>query len=581
MGKSNIVRHRSRDRPIVLKIFTNLKLSYKLATPIALLVITIGAIVWVAQDSIIQLRSETATIVDRYAPRRANLLSAVAAVNEASLLQKNVLLADNPGDIDGYQKRHDSSIAAALAAADRLIAIAETPEWKARSEKLKAEILAFQVVSDRSIALVMNGDQSAAKTLSATEMRDLRKRLVDSARVSIELASDQLAESKTYSEQLGASTLTRVWLVAGGGLALALAAAVAIIHLLIVRPVARVTRSVQAVAQGDLTAAIRFTDQTDEVGVLARSLLTLRDNAAEAKGLAEQQVRMKADMAQAQKHAMNQQADRFESEIGGLAAIVAASATEMEAAARSMAKTAAHTETQAGTVTEAAHQAGGGVAAVAAAAEQLSASIHEISRRVEQSAAISKSAVVNAQRTDAIVQTLAEGADRIGRVVGLITTIAGQTNLLALNATIEAARAGEAGKGFAVVASEVKSLANQTARATEEISGQIGQIQSATKEVVDAIRNITGTIDGISTISIQIAAAVEQQGAATAEIARSAQNTSRATLAVTETIGNVGDGATETGAAASQVVRAAAELSGHAERLSSEVSLFVRKVRAA
>jgi methyl-accepting chemotaxis protein len=218
---------------------------------------------------------------------------------------------------------------------------------------------------------------------------------------------------------------------------------------------------------------------------------------------------------------------------------------------------------------------------VAAAAEELAASIGEIGRQVTQSSKITGQAVVDAQRTDAIVRALAEGAEKIGHVVGLISTIAGQTNLLALNATIEAARAGDAGKGFAVVASEVKSLANQTAKATEEIGAQIAQIQAATKEAVAAIRNITGTIEQVSAISVSIAAAIEQQDAATAEIARNVQQTAQSAQSVTATISGVSQAANDTGAAAEQVLGAASGLSTQAEQLNDEVHRFVADVRAA
>jgi methyl-accepting chemotaxis protein len=190
-------------------------------------------------------------------------------------------------------------------------------------------------------------------------------------------------------------------------------------------------------------------------------------------------------------------------------------------------------------------------------------------------------AVSDAQRTDLIVRALADGAQKIGDVVGLITNIAAQTNLLALNATIEAARAGDAGKGFAVVASEVKSLARQTGKATEEIGAQIAHMQAATKEAVDAIRGITGTIEEVSAISTSIASAVEEQGAATSEIARNVAQTAEAAQQVTLNISGVNRAAGETGAAATQVLSAAGELSQQSERLAVEVRNFVAGVRAA
>jgi methyl-accepting chemotaxis protein len=218
---------------------------------------------------------------------------------------------------------------------------------------------------------------------------------------------------------------------------------------------------------------------------------------------------------------------------------------------------------------------------VAASAEQLTSSIGEISRQVTQSAQITGKAVQEARRTDSIVRALSEGADKIGQVVDLITNIAGQTNLLALNATIEAARAGEAGRGFAVVASEVKSLAQQTARATEEIGAQIAQVQSATNDAVEAIRGITGTIEEVSSIAATIAAAVEEQGAATAEIARNVQQVSASTQDVTSNITGVSHAAQEAGVAVSQVLANANDVSKQTTRLTSEVDNFVASLKNA
>jgi methyl-accepting chemotaxis protein len=218
---------------------------------------------------------------------------------------------------------------------------------------------------------------------------------------------------------------------------------------------------------------------------------------------------------------------------------------------------------------------------VASAAEELTASIGEISRQVTQSSKITGKAVDDARRTDAIVRVLAEGPQKIGQVVDLIASIAGQTNLLALNATIEAARAGDAGKGFAVVATEVKSLATQTAKATQDIGSQIGQIQAATAEAVQAIKGITTTIEEVNAIATAIAAAVEEQGSATAEIARNVQQTAASTHDVTTNIAGVSQAADETGIAAGHVLEAASGLSQQAEQLTAKVNSFVAGVRAA
>ena len=253
----------------------------------------------------------------------------------------------------------------------------------------------------------------------------------------------------------------------------------------------------------------------------------------------------------------------------------------MEATAGGMAGMAEQTNKQAGAASTAAMTAGTGVDSVAAAAQELSASINEISQQVARSAEITAKAVADTQRTDTIVRALAEGADKIGHVVGLISSIAGQTNLLALNATIEAARAGDAGKGFAVVASEVKSLANQTRvpprrSATRSIKSRLRR-----DEAVEAIRSISGTMEGVSNIATSIASAVEEQGSATAEIARNVQHAAQATGEVTGFIGGVSAAADETGAAAGRVLHEAAALSGQAGLLTTKVERFLASVRTA
>jgi methyl-accepting chemotaxis protein len=271
----------------------------------------------------------------------------------------------------------------------------------------------------------------------------------------------------------------------------------------------------------------------------------------------------------------------FQAKVGQLLAVLADSSKALEGTAQSMASTADITTSQASTVAAAAEEASVSVQTVAASAEELTSSIGEISRQVTQSAQITGQAVAEARRTDSIVRALSEGADKIGQVVDLITNIAGQTNLLALNATIEAARAGEAGRGFAVVASEVKSLAQQTARATEEIGAQIAQVQSATNDAVEAIRGITGTIEEVSGIAATIAAAVEQQGAATAEIARNVHQVSQSTQEVTSNITGVSRAAQDASVAVSHVLGNANDVSNQATRLSTEVESFVASIRSA
>ncbi len=349
----------------------------------------------------------------------------------------------------------------------------------------------------------------------------------------------------------------------------------------VARPIRRMTAVMDRLANRDLDVVIEGAARGDEIGAMARSVEIFRDKLRDGHGLEAAAADARAAAKEQRAAMLNNRMKAFEDNASALVAQVAAASSEMQASARSMSATAARTDTDASTVASAAGQANAAVQTVAAAAEELTSSINEITQQVAQSARISSKAVDETRRTNQIVRALSEGAEKIGKVVDLISVIAGQTNLLALNATIEAARAGDAGKGFAVVASEVKGLASQTAQATKDISDQISQIQTTTIEAVKAIGQIGGTIEEVSAIASSIAAAVEQQGAATAEIARNVQQTARATENVTQTIAMVSQSATETGAASSKVLGAADGLSRQADELSHEVSRFLEDVRAA
>jgi methyl-accepting chemotaxis protein len=345
-------------------------------------------------------------------------------------------------------------------------------------------------------------------------------------------------------------------------------------------PLTAMTAAMRRLANREMDTAIPSVGRGDEIGAMAGAVQVFKDNMISAGNFAAEQAEAQALK---EKRALRFEGlvHNFEDKVGRMVDMLASGSTELEATAQAMTSTAAQTDSQASTVASAAEEASTGVQTVASAAEELTASIAEISRQVAQSAKITDKAVNDTRRTDGIVRALADAADKIGHVMGLIANIAGQTNLLALNATIEAARAGDAGKGFAVVASEVKSLATQTAQATDEIGVQVNQIQSATKEAVAAIHSIANTIEEVSAIATGIAAAVEQQGAATAEIARNVQQTAQAAQDVTANISGVSRASSETGAAAGQVLSAASELSQQAEHLSSEVHSFLSDIRAA
>jgi methyl-accepting chemotaxis protein len=377
------------------------------------------------------------------------------------------------------------------------------------------------------------------------------------------------------------SASSLLWGVSVAGILGGVALALWVILVMVVRPLGGIGSAVDRVAAGDLEVVVPGLGRADEIGRLAEALETFKRNGLESRQLRIDQERQRAEAETAKRKLMAQLADGFEGSIRGVVDAIAQAVSQLQADAQGLSATADQTNRQAVAVAAAAEQASANVQTVAAATEELSSSVNEISRQVSDSSRIAAVAVEEAHKTNLTVASLSDAAQKIGEVVGLINNIASQTNLLALNATIEAARAGEAGKGFAVVASEVKNLANQTAKATEDIQGQVGQMQAVTGTAVGAIKGITSTIQRMSEITTTIASAVEEQGAATREIARNVQEAASGTRDVSSNIGGVTQAASETGQMAGSVLGAAADLSAQTDRLRQEADGFVRRVRSA
>ncbi|CAO3413050.1 methyl-accepting chemotaxis protein [Azospirillum doebereinerae] len=376
-------------------------------------------------------------------------------------------------------------------------------------------------------------------------------------------------------------TTTRAFsIVAAAALAITVGVAL-FIGLNIARPIVRLTGAMERLAHGKLDLDIPAAERGDEIGQMARTVQVFKENAIRVQELSHEQDAMRTRNEQERRAAMASLANDLEASVKGMMGELVRSAGSVRDEASSMLENARQTSHHSDSVAHSVQEATSEVESVAAGAEQLRASIDEITRSITQSAQLARGAVDEAGRTDGIVQGLSEASRKIEEVVGLIQSIAGQTNLLALNATIEAARAGEAGKGFAVVAQEVKNLANQTAKATEEIGTEIAAVQGATHAAVNAIRAIVGTIRQVDESLGTVAAAVEEQDAATRDISERSQRAATDTMAVMQEMRLVQQAAETTGHSAGAVQNTTEELSRSFNRLDHEIEAFITRITAA
>ena len=487
--------------------------------------------------------------------------------------------------------------AAARAHADRAFSIVDTQErllapiQRATFNTLARAYEELKPLPDRIIALRESPQYNMPAHILSTEAQPRTRKileLLDGIRQSDGthaggLKTSQKALMAKESEELEASIafLQRVeWVLLAAGLAVA-----GIVGFLTVRsvvpPIRGMTAAMGLLAGGNTAVAIPGVGRRDEIGEMAKAVQVFKDSMIETERLRAEQTAAQTRAAAEKRLAMGRFADAFEASVGNILEAVSTASTELEATANTLTRTADVTRAISTSAAGASEEASANVRSVSTASEQLAGSINEISRRVQEASRMAVEAVGQAQKTNSQITALSQSAGRIGDVVRLITAIAEQTNLLALNATIEAARAGDAGRGFAVVAQEVKALAAQTAKATEEIGGQISGMQAVTTESVAAMKAIGETITRISDISSTIAAAVEEQGAATQEISRNVQQAASGTSQVAGSIAEVSRGANETGSASAQVLSSAQALARESNHLKSEVHKFLVAVRAA
>ena len=464
--------------------------------------------------------------------------------------------------------------------AEAYTALVDTDEERHDYQDFTAKWQAYQGLHDKMTALSRAQKDDEASSLYKGEMGavhgeliKLLSRMANSYRQSGD--KDLALSTQEYED-----TRSDTFIAISVGLVLAFFA-MGFSFIGISRPIEQITMSMATLAEGDTEASIPFSSRRDEIGSMAGAVQVFKDNMIRTRDLENEAAAAKSTAEAMRKRSLNDMADRFEETVGSIVMAVSETATELQAAAQSLSTAAAETSHQSTVVAAASQQAATNVRTVAAAAEELSGSVREISRQVSESASMANKAVSEAEQTTSQVSGLSVGAQKIGAIVDLINDIASKTNLLALNATIEAARAGEAGRGFAVVASEVKALAEQTSKATAEITGHISGVQSATDQAANAILGIGNTIDEINQIASGIAAAVEEQGAATEEIARNVDQAAQGTTEVTQNITGVNRAAENSSASASQVLSSATELARQSETLRSEMHNFLATVRAA
>jgi methyl-accepting chemotaxis protein len=585
------------------RIIQNLRIGTKLAIASVLSILLVGLMIFSQMSGNAAIRRANEGAIAQQTIAR-DAIDTKASIRGMQVGVRDVRLASAPADL---QKAGDY-IAARLKSvnefAEEMLKVSRSAENRERIEKLRGMASDYskgaqQIAVIRSEIIGIEAKRPAGGEMPAESAVKVAKLNDDATRIAREVTLPLAAEleslankvvdyAKHRADEESAAAAQEMSSAERTSLSIGVAAALLLIGtcvfsiFTIARPMSALSGSMRELADGNFAVVLPGLGRKDEIGDVAQAVETFKVKAEEkARDEAEAKINQDQVAARQRKADMIKLADDFEGAVGEIIETVSSASTELEASADTLTATAVRSQELATAVAAASEEASTNVQSVASATEELTSSVNEISRQVQESARMASEAVDQARKTNDRVGELSKAAARIGDVVELINTIAGQTNLLALNATIEAARAGEAGRGFAVVASEVKALAEQTAKATGEIGQQITGIQAATQESVNAIKEISGTIERLSEISSTIAAAVEEQGAATQEISRNVQQAAQGTQEVSSNITDVQRGAGETGSASSQVLSAAQSLSGDSNRLKLEVGKFLNTVRAA
>jgi methyl-accepting chemotaxis protein len=563
-----------------MRLFTNLPIALKILAALGLMTILAVVIAGGAIRELWHLNEITQKLAKEDGRSLYLASSANERMSRAHQLMFELILADDADEIAGIDRQVDRELQRLHERLEQLRPfMASSEETTAFAEATSAlEHYAAETAKVRAAA--RTNDDKTAQSLLRDAVPTFRR--IDAALTAlVDQQNDDFAADANEAATRAAVVTRTMIVVTLVGVALALTLSLLIIRIQVTRPLKFMARLMETLAGGQLELAVEGIDRRDEIGAMARSVEVFKQNALEVRRLEAEQTEQARRSEDDRRSFLRGLAAGFESSIKEVVDVVVSAAAEMHTTATALAQSVRETMQRTSAAETGARDAASNVNLVATASEQLRDSIEGIARQTDDSRRIAREASDQADQTGALISKLDQASQRIGGVVGLIGKIAAQTNLLALNATIEAARAGEAGKGFAVVAAEVKNLATQTARATDEITTQVGEAQSAAKDTGVAMTTISGTIQRIEEISSGIAGAVDEQSASTREIGRSAGEAAHGTATVSENLSAISAAAEAATGGVEKVLNAAGALTRQATALRSEVDRFLGELRAA